>query len=121
MVEQAIEVSTPVAEPLGEEEEEEEEGEGIEENNRRGSSSTGSLVPQRATMPQWTMPMGPGFWLSGQSAWVARWGRPTSSKAWGKAPILVLSPPEMDKELEGGSSRRRLWRRRCSWGGMLPT
>ena len=47
------------------------------------------------------MPVGPRFWLSGQSIWVARWGLPTSSKAQEKVPTVQVAPPppEMDKEL----------------------
>ena len=47
------------------------------------------------------MPIGNGFWLSGLSTWVARWGPPASSKARGKVPAIqvVQLPPETDKEL----------------------
>ena len=47
------------------------------------------------------MPIGNGFWLSGLSTWVARWGPPASSKVQGKVPAIqvVQLPPETDEEL----------------------
>ena len=45
------------------------------------------------------MPKGPGFWLSNQIVWVARWGLPASWKARGMAPTMEPPPLEIDKEL----------------------
>ena len=90
VAEHTIEGGAPTVEPLREEE---------EEDQRRGSSSAGGLVPWRVPVLEWAMPMGPGFWHLVQGLWVVRWGLPASSKAWGKAPAVVPTPPEMDKKL----------------------
>ena len=44
-------------------------------------------------------PMWPRLWFSGQGAWEAGQGLPTSEKAWGKALAVEPPPPVMDKEL----------------------
>ena len=45
VAEHAVEASAPTMEPLGEEKEEEEGGEGMEEDRRKGSSSTSDMAP----------------------------------------------------------------------------
>ena len=97
----AMGASVPSAEPMREYDEKEEEGEGIEEDKRRGSSSTNNLAPGQPA-PQWAMSTVPEFWAMGPTIRVARLGLPTSSRAWGKAPTVQAAPlpPEMDEELE---------------------
>ena len=43
--------------------------------------------------------MWPRLWFSGQGAWEARQGPPTSKKAWGKVPAVEPPPPEADEKL----------------------
>ena len=60
-VEHTVEVSVPAVEPMGEEKEEKKEGEGMEEDRRRGSSSTGNLAPRLVPVLQRAMLLGLGF------------------------------------------------------------
>ena len=55
-------MSVPTVEPMreGEEEEEEEDGKGMEEDRRKGSSSTGDLVPGWVPVLQCAMVAAPG-------------------------------------------------------------
>ena len=91
-VELAVEGGVATAEPLMEEEDK-------EEDQRRGSSTAGELVPLEAPEPEEGRPMGPRFWHRSQDAWEAGQEAPASDKAWGKAPTVELPPPEMDEEL----------------------
>ena len=97
----AMGASAPVAEPMREDEEEEGEGEGVEEDRRRGSSSTDNLALGRAPVLQWAMPASPKFWATGPSIQVARQGPPTCLRAQGKAHTVQVAPlpPDVDEEL----------------------
>ena len=74
-------VSAPTMEPMREDKEEQEEGEGVEQDRRKGSSSTNDMVLGQAPALQWARPAVPEFWAMGTSIWVARWGPPTSLRA----------------------------------------
>ena len=80
----AMGASAPTVEPMREDEEEE-EGEGVQEDRRKSSSSTNDLVLGQAPELQWAMSTVPKFWAMGPSVRMARWGMPTSLRAWGKA------------------------------------
>ena len=99
-MEHAIIASAPVAEPMREEEKEEEEREFVKEDRRKGSSSPSNLVPRQVLVLQQAMPMGPGFWFSGQNIWVARHRLPASSKALGKVSTMQVVPLPLETEKE---------------------
>ena len=56
-----MEASGPMSEPTREDKEEEEEGEGMEEDRRKGSSSTDNLVPRQVLAVQWATHAVPKF------------------------------------------------------------
>ena len=86
------------AEPLLEEADEEEKEE--KEEQGRGPSMVGGVAPLQVPEPK-GRPLGPGFWLGGQSAPDEVQEVPVSKKARGKVHAVEPPPPEMDEKLVG--------------------
>ena len=98
----------PVEEPMEEEE--------VGEKADMGEvPPTRDSVPERAPVPQVTLPAAARFWAGVPSNQVAGKGLATSSRAWGKVPTVQAEQPpwlrQMKSWLAGSRWKKWQWRR----------